>query len=70
MKTADGYVVEGFRRLPNPKFNINGEQIFEGTIIDVPMKDGSVVDQYTTWDKYGRCASHDRVDCYVDVSGL
>lgn len=72
MKTAEGYIVEGFRKLPNPiyKGNLSEPHIYEGTIIDVPLKDGKIEDRYTTWDKYGCCSNQERFDCFIDVTGI
>ena len=71
-KTIGGLEIKDFKVLEKQiDRHILEPHIYEGTILK-SHKDwhGNYVDQYCTWDRFGKCANWKRSDCFIDVSGL
>lgn len=71
-KTIGGFKIKDFKVLEKPiDRHILEPHIYEGTILN-SHKDvnGNYVDQYCTWDRFGKCKNWKRSDCFIDVSGL
>ena len=71
-KTIGGLEIKDFKILDKPiDRHILEPHIYEGTILKSHKDtDGNYVDQYCTWDKFGKCSNWKRSDCFIDVSGL
>jgi hypothetical protein len=71
-KTIGGFEIKDFKVLEKPiDRHILEPHIYEGTILKSHKDtDGNDVDQYCTWDRFGKCSNWKRSDCFIDVSGL
>ena len=71
-KTIGGLEIKDFKILDKPiDRHILEPHIYEGTILKSHKDaDGNYVDQYCTWDRFGKCSNWQRSDCFIDVSSL